>query len=261
MAGMSQPDTSVPQSARIWNYWLGGSYNFPVDREAGAEYAKAFPGVTQLARDSRRYLTRAVTYLADDAGITQFLDVGAGLPAADNTHEIAQRVNPEARVLYVDKDPYVLETGRTILSGAPGVTYAEADLQKPDGVLAVAARELDLSHPVALILNGVLGHIPSTVEARIIVAALLAGLPAGSHVSISDGSRPDRPDAEINQAQDTYNSSGAVPYNLRTPEEIAGFFTGLDLVPPGVVQCDRWRPGPDDDQAGTDQHGGVARKP
>ncbi|WP_305785521.1 SAM-dependent methyltransferase [Symbioplanes lichenis] len=258
---MSQPDTSVPQSARIWNYWLGGSYNFPVDRGAGAEYLKVFPGISELARESRRYLTRAVTWLAGEAGITQFLDAGAGLPAADNTHQIVQRTNPAARVVYVDKDPYVLENGRLMLEGTTGVTYAEADLQNPTTVLAAAARDLDLSRPLALILNGVLGHIPSTAEARHIVSTLVAGLASGSYASISDGSLQEQQDAGINLAQDAYNTSGAVPYNLRTPAEFAEFFTGLELVPPGIVPLVRWRPEPGDDQSSTDQYGGIGRKP
>ncbi|WP_306204941.1 SAM-dependent methyltransferase [Actinoplanes sp. RD1] len=258
---MSQPDTTVPQSARIWNYWLGGSYNFPVDREAGAEYLKVFPGISELARESRRYLTRAVTWLATEAHITQFLDAGAGLPAADNTHQIVQRANPRARVVYVDKDPYVLENGRAMLAGTTGVTYAEADLQQPATVLAAAARDLDLTRPVALVLNGVLGHIPSTAEARHIVTTLVAGLAPGSYVSLSDGSLQERQDAGINLAQDAYNTSGAVPYLLRTPEEFAGFFTGLDLVEPGIVPVVRWHPDPGDDQTSTDQYGGIGRKP
>lgn len=257
----SEIDTSVPQSARIWNYWLGGTDNFPADRAAGDDYRTVFPGIVELARESRRYLARAVHYLAGEAGIRQFLDVGAGLPTVDNTHQIAQRVAPAARVLYVDKDPYVLDHGRRLLAATPEVSaaYAEADLQQPEQVLAVAARELDLTAPVGLILNGVLGHVPSTAEARDIVGRLLAGLPAGSHLSINDGVQPAAEKA-LNEAQDAYNDTGAVPYHLRTPEEIASLFGGLELVPPGVVPCPQWRPEPGDDTGSVDQYGGVARK-
>jgi O-methyltransferase involved in polyketide biosynthesis len=202
-----------------------------------------------------------VHYLAGEAGIRQFLDVGAGLPTVDNTHQIAQRVAPAARVLYVDKDPYVLDHGRRLLAATPEVSaaYAEADLQQPEQVLAVAARELDLTAPVGLILNGVLGHVPSTAEARDIVGRLLAGLPAGSHLSINDGVQPAAEKA-LNEAQDAYNDTGAVPYHLRTPEEIASLFGGLELVPPGVVPCPQWRPEAGDSSGSVDQYGGVGRK-
>ncbi|MEU4422048.1 SAM-dependent methyltransferase [Actinoplanes sp. NPDC024001] len=251
-------DTSVPQSARIWNYWLGGTDNLPVDRAAGDEFRAVFPGIDEVARESRRYLSRAVRYLAGEAGIRQFLDVGAGLPAVDNTHQIAQRVAPSARVVYVDKDPYVVEHGRKMLAGSSGI-YLEGDLQQPSRIVALAAEELDMGSPVALILNGVLGHIPSTAEARDIVAQLMAGLPPGSYVSINDGVRAD--EEALNKAQDNYNESGAVPYLMRTPDEIAGFFDGLELVPPGLVPSRQWHPDPGDDvTGGASQYSGVARK-
>ncbi|MBG0564934.1 SAM-dependent methyltransferase [Actinoplanes aureus] len=252
-------DTSVPQSARIWNYWLGGTDNFPVDRAAGDEYRAVFPGIDEIARESRRYLSRAVRYLATEAGIRQFLDAGAGLPAADNTHQIAQRAAPEARVVYIDKDPYVVEHGRRMLAGSSGI-YLQGDLQKPAEIVSLAAREFEMDRPVALILNGVLGHIPTTAEARDIVAQLMAGLPPGSYLSINDGVRTAEEEA-LNQAQDAYNESGAVPYLMRTPEEIASFFEGLDLVPPGVVPSWQWHPGPGDERAGVNQYSGVGRKP
>lgn len=256
----SEPDTSVPQSARIWNYWLGGTDNFPADRAAGDDYLAVFPGIVELARESRRYLARAVRYLAGEAGIRQFLDVGAGLPTVDNTHQIAQRVAPDARVVYLDKDPYVLEHGRRLLAAEAGAVYLAADLQEPAGVLAAAAGALDLSRPVALMLNGVLGHIPSTAEARDIVARLMAGLPSGSHLSINDGVLLAEA-TDLNEAQDAYNDTGAVPYNMRTPEEITSMFDGLDLVPPGVVPVSQWHPEPGDEQGGVYQYGGIGRKP
>ncbi|AGL17130.1 SAM-dependent methyltransferase [Actinoplanes sp. N902-109] len=255
-------DVTVPQSARIWNYWLGGTDNLPADRAAGDEYRALFPTIDQLARESRQYLTRAVRFLAGEAGIRQFLDVGAGLPAVDNTHQIARRAAPGARVVYVDKDPYVLEHGRTMLARSPQISaiYLAGDLQNPPGILAIATRELDLDEPVALILNGVLGHIPSTAEARAIVSRLMGGLPPGSYVSISDGTLSEVPG--LTKAQDHYNNdTGAVPYILRTPEEFTSLFTGLDLVPPGIVECHRWRPDPDGGAAVGNQLGGIGRKP
>jgi len=170
-------------------------------------------------------------------------------------------VAPQARVVYVDKDPYVLAHGRRLLADAPeaSAVYVEADLQNPAGVLTVAA-ELDLKLPVALMLNGVLGHIPSTAEARDIVGRLMAGLPSGSYLSVNDGVRVAEAEA-LNEAQEAYNDTGAVPYHLRTPDEIASLFSGLELVPPGVVPCPRWRPDPGDDLGSVDQYGGVGRKP
>src|SRR4051794_30291017 len=143
-------DSTVPHSARIWNYWLGGKDNFEVDRAAGEEYMKAFPGVVEMARASRAFLTRSVSYLAGEAGIRQFLDVGTGLPTVDNTHQIAQRVAPTARVVYVDNDPLVLVHARALLVGSPeGATdYLDADLYQPEQILDAAAKTLDLEQPV-----------------------------------------------------------------------------------------------------------------
>ncbi|WP_433384003.1 SAM-dependent methyltransferase [Actinoplanes sp. CA-142083] len=255
-------DTSVPHSARIWNYWLGGTDNFPVDRAAGDQYRQVFPGVVDVARASRQFLTRSIEYLAGEAGIRQFLDVGTGLPTADNTHQVAQRVAPEARVVYVDNDPMVLAHARALLAGTPeGVTrYVDADLREPAAVLAAARTILDFERPVALILSGVLGHVDDTGRARTILRELLEPLPPGSFLSLNDGTSV--VSAEIQEAQDDYNESGAMPYKLRSPEEIASFFDGLELVEPGVVPCPRWHP---DDRVDTpldiDAFGGVGRKP
>ena len=255
-------DTSVPHSARIWNYWLGGTDNFAVDRAAGEQYRQVFPGVVDVARASRQFLTRSIEYLAGEAGIRQFLDVGTGLPTADNTHQVAQRIAPQARVVYVDNDPMVLAHARALLTGTPqGVTrYVEADLHDPAAIFAGARAVLDLGRPVALILSGVLGHVDDTGQARAIVRDLLEPLPSGSYLSLNDGTSV--VSAEIREAQDGYNESGAMPYRLRTPQEIASFFDGLDLVEPGVVPCPRWHP---DDRVDTpldiDAFGGVGRKP
>src|SRR5512132_2665246 len=176
-AAVTEPpeiDASVPNSARIWNYWLGGKDNFPVDREAGDDYRPIYPEIVEVARASRRFLIRAVRYLAGEAHVRQFLDIGTGLPTADNTHEVAQRVAPGSRVVYVDNDPVVLAHARALLTSTQGVTaYVDADLHDPDTILDAAVRTLDFSQPVALMLLGVLGHIGDDDEARSIVKRLL----------------------------------------------------------------------------------------
>ena len=258
----SKIDTSIPHSARIWNYWLGGKDNFAADRAAGDAYIEIFPGVVAMARASRQFLARTVRYLAGEEGIRQFLDVGTGLPTADNTHQIAQRVAPQARIVYVDHDPLVLIHARALLVGTPeGATdYVDADLTEPERILTAAAKTLDLDRPVALILSGILGHLPDTDQARSIVTRLMAGLPSGSFLSINDGTTVVA-GAALAEAQDGYNDTGAVPYTLRTPDEIASFFTGLEVVPPGIVSCPRWRPDPGDEPTDLDAFGGVGRKP
>ncbi|GHB61417.1 hypothetical protein GCM10010377_60400 [Streptomyces viridiviolaceus] len=255
-------DTSVPHSARIWNYWLGGKDNYPVDEEAGDEYTAVFPGIVTIARSSRAFLRRNIAYLVSEAGIRQFLDVGTGLPTAENTHEVAQRLAPDARIVYVDNDPMVLAHARALLySSREGATaYIDADVTDPDRILAAAAETLDLSRPTALILSNILGHVADHDQARSIVTRLMDGLPSGSYLSVNDGSRGVDPVFE--QAQDAYNNSGAVPYNLRTVEEIATFFDGLELVEPGVVPVTQWRPEPGSPTSEViAEHGGLARKP
>ena len=256
-------DTTVPHSARIWNYWLGGKDNYAVDRAAGDGYAQVFPGITDVARASRSFLTRSIRYLAGEAGIRQFLDIGTGLPTADNTHQVAQRIAPGARIVYVDNDPLVLTHARALLTSTPeGATaYIHADLRDPAKIMAEAAKTLDFAQPIALILSGILGHVTDTGEARSIVHRLMDALPSGSYLSINDGTNVIAP--EFEQAQQGYNQSGALPYVLRTPGEIATFFDGLDLVEPGVVSCPRWRPepAPSGPPAQVDAFGGVGKKP
>ncbi|MDL5205718.1 SAM-dependent methyltransferase [Streptomyces sp. ALI-76-A] len=255
-------DTSVPHSARIWNYWLGGKDNYPVDEEAGDAYTAVFPGIVTIARSSRAFLRRNITYLVSEAGIRQFLDIGTGLPTADNTHEVAQRIAPEARIVYVDNDPMVLAHARALLySTAEGATaYVDADVLDPDRILAAAAETLDLTRPTALILSNILGHVADDDQARSIVTRLMDALPSGSHLSINDGSRGIDPAFE--RAQDAYNESGAVPYNLRTVDQITAFFDGLELIEPGVVPVPLWRPEPGAPVPGPiGEHGGLARKP
>lgn len=255
-------DTSVPHSARIWNYWLGGKDNYPVDEQAGDAYTAVFPGIVTIARSSRAFLRRNITYLVAEAGIRQFLDVGTGLPTADNTHEVAQRIAPETRIVYVDNDPMVLAHARALLYSTPeGATaYIDSNVLDPDRILAAAADTLDFSRPTALILSNILGHVATYDQARSIVTHLMGALPSGSYLSINDGSRGIDPVFE--QAQDAYNESGAVPYNLRTVDEITSYFDGLQLLDPGVVSVPHWRPEPTDPAPKViAEHGGLARKP
>lgn len=254
-------DTTVPHSARIWNYWLGGKDNYAVDREAGEAFCQVFPGMVEVARSVRHFLARTVRYLAGEAGIRQFLDIGSGLPTVDNTHEIAQRVAPESRIVYVDNDPLVLAHARALLTGTPpGATdYVDADLHDPDAILAAASGTLDLDRPVGLMLLGIMAHIGDEEEALAILRRLLAALPPGSHLVLSDGTDIDPARVEAHRL---YNSGGAIPYVLRTPERIAGFFDGLELLEPGVVPVSRWRPepGPFGPPAEVSTYGGVGRK-
>jgi hypothetical protein len=256
-------DASVPNSARIWNYWLGGKDNYPVDREAGDDYRAIYPEIVDVARASRRFLTRAVRWLAGEAGIRQFLDIGTGLPTADNTHEVAHRVAPGARVVYVDNDPVVLAHARALLTSTQGTTaYIDADLHDPERILAAATQTLNFTQPIGLMMLGILGHIGDDDEARSIVERLVEGLPSGSYLTLCDGTNIIS-EAGV-EAQRLYNQSGAVPYRLRRPDQIAEFFEGLELVAPGVVSCPRWRPDATElasrVPAEMDQFAGVARK-
>jgi hypothetical protein len=255
-------DTTVPHSARIWNYWLGGKDNYPVDRAAGDQYREIFPGIADIARAIRYFLARATRYLAGEAGVHQFLDVGTGLPTVDNTHEVAQRANPRCRVVYVDNDPLVLVHARALLTSTPeGVTdYVDADMRQPGKILPTAARTLDFSQPVALMLMGVMGHIGDYGEARAIVGQLMDALPSGSYLALADSINVGEAHKEAGRR---YEEGGAVPYHLRSPEQIAGFFHGLTLVDPGVASVSRWRPDPSPfglpDEV--ESLAGVARKP
>jgi hypothetical protein len=257
----SKIDTTVPHSARIWNYWLGGKDHYPVDRAAGDKYRETYPGIVDTARAVRYFMARTVRYLTAQAGVRQFLDVGTGLPAVDNTHEIAQRAAPESRVVYVDNDPLVLAHARALLSSRPegACDYVDADMRDPAQILTAAARTLDFGQPVALLLMGVLGHVSDYAAARAVVDGLLAAFPPGSYLALADSVRTG--DAHI-AAGENYADTGAVPYQLRSPDEIAGFFHGLELVEPGVVPVPDWRPDPAPfPVVPVDTHGGVARKP
>jgi hypothetical protein len=253
-------DTTVPHSARIWNYWLGGKDNYPVDRAAGDKYREVYPQIVDKARAVRYFMARAVRYLTGQAGIRQFLDVGTGLPTVDNTHEIAQRAAPGCRIVYVDNDPLVLAHARALLtSSAEGrCDYIDADMRDPGAILTAAAQTLDFTQPVALLLMGVMGHINDYGEARRIVGDLLGGLPAGSYLALADSISSGPAHRE---AGTQYARTGAVPYQLRTPEQIEGFFTGLTLVDPGLVPVPQWHPDPEPfPLAQIDTLGGVGRK-
>ena len=254
-------DASVPHSARIWNYWLGGKDNFQVDRDAGDAFLAVYPEQREKARACRSFLARAVRYLVVEAGVRQFLDVGTGLPTAENTHEVAQHMAPECRIVYVDNDPLVLAHARILLTSSPqGVTnYIDADLHDPEAILAEAGRTLDLHQPVALLLIGVLGHVADYDEARSIVRRLMGGLAPGSYLVQCDG---DDTSADYIAAIEQYRDEGGVPYNVRSHEEIVGFFDGLEMVEPGVVPIPLWRPEASRFSGPTDvaERGGVGRK-
>ena len=253
-------DTTVPHSARIWNYWLGGKDNYAVDRAAGDQFSAIYPRIVDIARAARAFLGRVIRYVAGEAGVRQFLDVGTGLPTADNTHEVAQRVAPESRIVYVDNDPLVLAHARALLTSSPqGATnYVDADMRNPETVLREAAKWLDLTQPVALTFMGVLGHIVDYQEARSIVAGLLDGLPPGSYLSINDSINTSE---ALEEALRQYEASGAVPYRTRSLEQFTGYFDGLELVEPGVVNMEDWRPDPGSDRGPEiPQVGAVGRK-
>ncbi len=232
-------DTSVPQTARIWNYLLGGSDNFPADREVGDQMRAAFPEIEQNARQGRAFLIRVVSHLTN-AGVRQFLDIGAGLPTVDNTHEIAQRIAPESRIVYVDLDPYVIVQARALLTSSPqGATdYVEADARDTAAVLAAAARTLDLTAPVGLIFSGILGHIADDDEALATVRSYVAALAPGSYLVVLDGSHS----VEQQAAETIWNEQANPPYVLRGRDRFARFFDGTTLLDPGVVSAPFWHP-------------------
>lgn len=254
-------DTSVPHSARVWNYWLGGKDHYAADREAGDQFLQNFPEVPAFARQGRGFLMRAITYLVGDAGIRQFLDLGTGMPTADNTHEVAQAHAPESTVVYVDNDPLVLTHAHALLVGTPeGTTdYIHADIRDPEAIIASARERLDFDRPLALVLMGVLGHIDAEEVPRI-VRTLVDALPSGSYLAMWDGTDTD---PGVMAALEEYNTNAPLPYRHRSPEWITALFDGLEIIDPGLVPCPRWRP--DSPEVGTwadaPSLAGVARKP
>ncbi|MFF1597885.1 SAM-dependent methyltransferase [Streptomyces mirabilis] len=261
---LSRIITTRPHTARIWNYWLGGGDYYEVDRAAGERIRQLHPGIDDYARADRLFLGRAVRHLVTACGIRQFLDIGTGLPTADNTHEVAQRLAPDARIVYVDNDPLVLAHARALLTSTPeGRTdHLDEDLRNVDAILERAARTLDLSEPVGLMLLGVVIFIDDDAEAYDIVRRLLEGLPSGSHLVLSHTiTSPAMSD--VDAAVSYWNQHGTPCITQRTPEAVARFFDGLDLLEPGVVSCSRWRPQPTDgdESAEVAMFGGVGRKP
>ena len=239
----SDLDTSVPHIARVYDYWLGGKDNFAVDREAAEQVIEAYPGILRDVRAQRAFLSNAVSYLAGVAGIRQFLDIGTGIPTANNTHEVAQAVEPGCRVVYVDNDPMVLTHARALLVGVTAPTaYVDADLRDTGKVLAEAARLLDFSKPVAVMLISVLHLIPDENDPHAIVTRLMEAVPSGSWLMLSHPARDVHPQ-QVTEAASRFNQLARAKATLRTQAEILRFFDGLELLEPGLVQIHQWRPG------------------
>ena len=236
-------DTAIPHPARIYDYWLGGKDNYEADRKAAEEVIATQPSILDTVRANRAFLRRAVQYLTGEAGIRQFLDIGTGLPTADNTHEVAQSIAPESRIVYVDNDPIVLAHARALLAGtAEGATaYVQADAREPEKILREAAQTLDFSQPVAVMMLGLLHYIRDADGPDQIVSRLMAGVAPGSYLTISEATR-DIDTHSITQSAARFNTQRvAAQFTPRTRAEIARYFTGLDLVDPGLVPLPQWR--------------------
>jgi len=257
-------DTTVAHQARIYDYWLGGKDNFGVDRAAAEQAIAAYPAILRGVRAQRAFLARAVGYLVEQAGIRQFLDIGTGIPTANNTHEVAQAAAPDARIVYVDNDPMVLAHARALLASTPqGATaYLDADLRDPYKILAGAADLLDFRQPVAVLLIGILQLIPDKNDPYAIVARLVEAVPPGSWLAVyHPASDIDR--QRVTEAVRRVNARSAGTTTLRSHAEINRFFDGLHLLAPGLVQVQRWQPGavvPDDGEE-IAAYAGLARKP
>jgi hypothetical protein len=252
----------VAHPARVYDYWLGGTDNFAADREAAEQVIAVRPAIRAEVRANRAFLGRAVRYLAGDAGIRQFLDVGTGLPSADNTHEVAQSIAPEARVVYADNDPIVLVHARALLASAPeGVTaYADADLRDTARVLAAAGQTLDLDEPVAVMLIAMLHHVPDDDDPYGIVGRLVDAMAPGSYLVLSHPAS-DIDVAAVTEVARRYNARVPAGQQRRSREEVARFFTGLDLLEPGIVPTTQWRQAAPAGAAPVPMWAGAARKP
>ena len=259
-----QLDTSVASIARIYDYWLGGKDNFKADRDAAEQMIQQYPDIVTGVRKNRAFLGRAVHYLAAEAGIRQFLDIGTGLPSSNNTHEVAQRTAPEARIVYVDNDPIVLSHAQALLTSTPegACAYIDEDIRDTGKILKDAANLLDLSRPVGLCLIMILQFVPDEVDPVSIVRALVDAMPSGSYLTVahpaSDVDQHVGP--ALRQLSTRMGGTRAVP---RSHQEVSRFFDGLEMVEPGLVQLHRWRPGSGVDDTGRDlaAYGAVARKP
>ena len=242
----AQIDVRRAHSARVYDYWLGGKDNFAADRDAAEEAIAASPGIVETVRANRAFLARSVRFLAAECGVRQFLDIGAGLPSAPNTHEIAQSAGPSGRVVYVDNDPIVVAHARAMMVSGPdgSCDCVDADLRDPALILKAAARTLDLSRPVALLLLLILHLIPEADGPHDVVSALLAGLPEGSYLVVSHPAGDIRPDSVAEMTRRMNQRLDGPKATMRDRQQISRFFDGLELLEPGVVEPPQWRPVP-----------------
>ena len=234
-------DPSVPNPARMWNYWLGGKDNFAADRELAERVLEAMPSMPLIARAARLFLIDAVHQLATEHGVRQFLDIGTGLPTADNTHDVAQRAAPESKIVYVDYDPIVLSHAQALLTSTPeGQTdYIQADLRDTGTILRGAAHALDLTRPVAVLLIAVVHFIPDADDPYAVVARLMDAVPSGSYLVIAHAASDIAPEASAEMAR-RYNAMSLASITPRSRDQVARFFDGLDLLPPGLVPISQW---------------------
>jgi S-adenosyl methyltransferase len=256
-------DTSVAHPARVYDYWLGGKDNYAADREAAERVISVRPTVLRDIRAHRAFMRRAVTYLAAEAGVRQFLDIGTGIPTSPNVHEIVQAITPEARIVYVDNDPIVLAHARALLASSPqGATaYIDADLRDSDTIVREAARTLDFTQPVAVMLVGILHLISDDEDPYRLSAGLMATVPPGSYLVISHPASDVHAEVVAESAK-RYNESVVTPQTRRSFAEVSRFFDGLEMVEPGLVQCHRWHPEPGDNVQDYEVAGwtGIGRK-
>jgi O-methyltransferase involved in polyketide biosynthesis len=255
-------DTSVPHIARVYDYWLGGKDNFAADRVMGERTLQAYPNLVYSVRANRAFLARAVRFLAGQ-GIRQFLDIGTGIPTVNNTHEVAQRVAPDSRIVYVDNDPVVLSHAKALLKSTPegACAYIDADLRDPDEILAAAADTLDFTKPVAVMLIAVMHFVGDDAQADAIMRRLTAACVPGSYVALSHAAS-DIDAAQMAEMVRRLNESTAEKTTLRDRAGVTRLFDGLELVEPGVIRAAEWRPDTDLEAASPAAlWGGVARKP
>ena len=255
-------DTSVPHVARVYDYWLGGKDNFAADRAMGERTLQAYPNLVYSVRANRAFLARTVQFLANQ-GIRQFLDIGTGIPTANNTHEVAQGAAPESRIVYVDNDPIVLSHAKALLKSTPegACAYLDADLRDPDTILAGAANTLDFARPVAVMLIAVMHFIGDDAEASAIMNRLMAACVPGSYVALSHAAS-DIDAVQMAEMIRRLNESTAEKTTLRDRAGVTRLFDGLELVEPGVIRAAEWRPDTDLEAASPAAlWGGVARKP
>ena len=256
-------DISVAHPARVYDYWLGGKDHFEPDRIAAQEVIAVRPTIIRDIRANREFLGRVVRFLAGEAGIRQFLDIGTGIPSANNTHEVAQLVAPDCRIVYVDNDPIVLAHARALLTSTPegACAYLDADLKDTGKILQEAARTLDFSRPVAVLFIGVLHLVSDADEPLRIMGEMLDGTVAGSYLALTQPAKDVNAD-QVAEGARRYNEHVKTPQTRRTYAETLRFFDGMEVVPPGLVQCHRWRPatGAVGLEENVSAYGGVARK-